>query len=162
MDTDEDTYHAAPQTKGKLAHKGVDTKTSSTSSKILMALSIVSNELKVYGKIDTYNKDTETLVERKYNLKTIYLGQIYQLWAQYFCMTEMGYNIKAIAFYEIATNKMKPISIPTERNKTELKQFIKSFIEYNPENNIEINENKCKHCIYSSLCDKVNYNNVYT
>lgn len=33
------------------------------------------------GKIDLYRSKDKKLIERKYQLKNIYQGQIYQLWA---------------------------------------------------------------------------------
>ena len=53
---------------------------------------------KLMGKIDVYRADKKLLIERKYQLKQIFQGQIYQLWAQYFCLTEMGYEVTASLF----------------------------------------------------------------
>lgn len=161
MDSDEGLYHATPQTKGKLAHEPVDTKTSSNRKDEILALPVMSEQLGVMGKIDVYRKNEKKLIERKYQLKQIYQGQIYQLWAQYFCMVEMGYKVEEIAFYEISTNKSIPINLPTDNNKQELMGFIKSFKDYNPAAPFMANPNKCRHCIYCNLCDKTDENNVY-
>ncbi|MBQ6069213.1 MAG: type V CRISPR-associated protein Cas4 [Bacteroidales bacterium] len=161
METDEGLYHAAPQTKGKLAHEPVDSKTSSNRKEEILALPVMSEQLGVMGKIDVYRKKEKQLIERKYQLKQIYQGQIYQLWAQYFCMVEMGYEVDKIAFYEISTNKTIPISLPTAENKHELMCFIQSFKEYDPSAPFVANPNKCRHCIYCNLCDKTEDNNVY-
>ena len=161
MDTDEGLYHATPQTRGKLAHEPVDTKTSSDKKNEILALPVMSEQLGVMGKIDVYRKNEKKLIERKYQLKQIYQGQIYQLWAQYFCMVEMGYEVDEIAFYEISTNKTISISLPTIADKIELEGFIKSFKEYNPATQFVANPNKCRHCIYCNLCDKTEENNVY-
>ena len=154
METDEGLYHATPQTKGKLAHEPVDSKTSSNRKEEILALPVMSEQLGVMGKIDVYRKKEKKLIERKYQLKQIYQGQIYQLWAQYFCMVEMGYEVDKIAFYEISTNKTIPISLPTAENKHELMCFIQSFKEYDPSAPFVANPNKCRHCIYCNLCDK--------
>lgn len=161
METDEGLYHATPQTKGKLAHEPVDSKTSSNRKEEILALPVMSEQLGVMGKIDVYRKKEKKLIERKYQLKQIYQGQIYQLWAQYFCMVEMGYEVDKIAFYEISTNKTIPISLPTAENKHELMCFIQSFKEYDPSAPFVANPNKCRHCIYCNLCDKTEDNNVY-
>ena len=161
METDEGLYHATPQTKGKLAHEPVDTKTSSNRKDEILALSVMSEQLGVMGKIDVYRKKEKKLIERKYQLKQIYQGQIYQLWAQYFCMVEMGYEVEEVAFYEISTNKTIPINLPTIADKLELMEFIKSFKEYDPAKPFVANPNKCRHCIYCNLCDKTEENNVY-
>ena len=161
METDEGLYHATPQTKGKLAHQPVDSKTSSNRKEEILALPVMSEQLGVMGKIDIYRKKEKKLIERKYQLKQIYQGQIYQLWAQYFCMVEMGYEVDKIAFYEISTNKTIPMSLPTAENKHELMCFIQSFKEYDPSAPFVANPNKCRHCIYCNLCDKTEDNNVY-
>lgn len=161
METDEGLYHATPQTKGKLAHEPVDSKTSSNRKEEILSLPVMSEQLGVMGKIDVYRKKEKKLIERKYQLKQIYQGQIYQLWAQYFCMVEMGYEVDKIAFYEISTNKTIPISLPTAENKHELMCFIQSFKEYDPLAPFVANPNKCRHCIYCNLCDKTEDNNVY-
>lgn len=162
MDADEGLYHATPQTKGTIAHTATDGKTSSTSSNDILSLPVSSDELGVMGKIDVYKQKEKMLIERKYKLKQIYRGQLYQLWAQYYCMLELGYKIEKLAFYEISTNRMIPIEIPTEEEKNELKEFIQRFRNYNPADYFVPNPNKCLHCIYCNLCDKTEVENVYS
>lgn len=142
-------------------HESVDNKTSSNRKEDILALSVMSEQLGVMGKIDVYKQKEKKLIERKYQLKQIYQGQIYQLWAQYFCMLEMGYEINNISFYEISTNKTIPVNLPTNKDRKELITFIKNFRKYNPSEPISININKCSHCIYSNLCDKNEQENVY-
>lgn len=161
MDTDESLYYATPQTKGKLTHEPVDTKKSSNRNNDIFALPVYSEQLGIMGKIDVYKQNEKKLIERKYQLKQIYRGQLYQLWAQFFCMTEMGYEVNNIAFYEISTNKTILIAIPTETDKQELKNLIALFKAYDPLIPIQVNPNKCQHCIYCNLCDKTEEDNVY-
>lgn len=162
MEADEDTYHATPQTRGRIAHQTVDKKTAGSKSNDLVALPVYSVELGVMGKIDLYKQNEKTLIERKYRLKQIYQGQRYQLWAQYFCMLEMGYEIEKLAFYEISTNKMIPVALPSVFEKEELVRFITRFKRFDPTKGITVNINKCTHCIYCNLCDKTTIENVYT
>lgn len=162
METDESIYHALPQVKGRIAHEATDTKRYSTRKGDLMALSVYSDELGVMGKIDLYKADGRVLIERKYMLKQIYRGQLYQLWAEYFCMQEMGYQVDKIAFYEVSANKMIFVELPGKDQKRELIEFIRAFRRFSPELPIVINRNKCTHCIYCNLCDKTNSDNVYT
>lgn len=162
MDADEELYKATPQIQGTIAHEGIDNKTYSTKKNDIMALPVYSDELGVTGKIDLFKQAEKTLIERKYQLKRIFRGQIYQLWAQYFCLLEMGYDVQKIAFYEISTNKMMPQETPNEICKAELKQFITRFKAYNPINDIVTNPAKCQHCIYCNLCDKTDTENVYS
>jgi CRISPR-associated protein Cas4 len=161
MGADEDLYHAIPQTQGKASHSQIDEKKYSSRKDDIVGISVYCNELGVAGKIDIYKQKERLLIERKYKLDKIYLGQIYQLWAQYFCLVEMGYNVNRLAFYAISTNITFPIELPTDENKKELINFIESFKNFNPETDIETNINKCRHCIYCSLCDKIEIENVY-
>lgn len=161
MYADEDLYHAVPQTRGRAVHETIDRKSASTRAGDLLALPVCSEELGIIGKIDLYRKSEKLLIERKYQLKQLFKGQIYQLWAQYFCMKEMGYEVERLAFYEISTNTMLPIETPNEAEKNELMGFIQRFRNYDPNQKININPNKCAHCIYCNLCDKTDNDNVY-
>ena len=98
MDTDEGMYHATPQIRGRMAHETVDEKTASNRRDCMLSFPVFSEKYKLMGKIDVYSADKKLLVERKYQLKQIFQGQIYQLWAQYFCLTEMGYEVAASLF----------------------------------------------------------------
>lgn len=160
MSTDESLYHATPQVQGRAAHTTTDNHTYNKGA--ITALSVISNTLGIIGKIDLYKPSERLLVERKYRLNTIYKGQIYQLWCQYYCMLEMGYNVDKMEFYEISRNKHIPIQLPTRNDYCELQDIISQIRNYNPENSINYNINKCRHCIYCNLCDKTETENVYT
>jgi len=161
MESDEGLYHATPQTRGRNAHETIDTKKASNRSGDLQSLPVQSEKYRLMGKIDLYRGKEKKLIERKYQLKNIFQGQIYQLWAQYLCMVEMGYEVESLAFYEISTNKMIPVDLPTTAQLEQFKSFLMGYQTYNPEQLIPINSNKCKHCIYCSLCDKASEENVY-
>ncbi|MBQ3368581.1 type V CRISPR-associated protein Cas4 [bacterium] len=162
METDETMYHASPQTRGKLAHEATDNKTSTNRSDVLLSLPVYSERFGIMGKIDQYKVKEKRLIERKYQLKKIFQGQIYQLWAQMFCMREMGYQVESIAFYEISTNKMIPVDMPNSEDEKEFEEFITRFRNYDPAQNFTPNPNKCEHCIYCNLCDKTEMENVYS
>ncbi len=160
---DDDLFHATPQTRGRAAHAAIDEKKYSCHKDILSGISVCSNALGIAGKIDLYKASEKLLIERKYQISTLYRGQIYQLWAQYFCMMEMGYAVEKLAFYSMADNKTLPVSLPGEEGRAELVEFIKNFRQFEPENSeISLNENKCRHCVYCNLCDKTGVENVYS
>lgn len=161
METDEGLYHASPQTNGRVAHEAVDSKKYSNRKDCITALPIYSSKYGLTGKIDIYRADEKLLVERKYQLKQIFQGQIYQLWAQYFCLTEMGYNVERLAFYEISRNRTIPINLPTTEEVSQFAHFIEKFRNFDPSANFVTNPNKCRHCIYCNLCDKTEEDNVY-
>lgn len=163
MESDDVMYKASPQVCGSIAHLPIDCKNASTRKLDIMSLPIYSDKLGISGKIDIFKQDKGLLIERKNHLTRIFRGQIYQLWAQYFCMVEMGYDVKELAFYDISANKTIPVELPDETGLNELKDFIDKFKHFNPANEIiTINKNKCIHCIYYNLCDKTEQDNVYT
>ena len=163
MEADEDLYKATPQTQGSIAHQPVDSKTASSRKSNLMSLPVYSEVLGITGKIDIFKQDTGKLIERKYCLKQIFRGHYYQLWGQYFCMTEMGYAVNELAFYEICSNTMIPVALPGKAEREEMERFIQRIRAFDPSHDIfSINANKCRHCIYCNLCDKAEVDNVYT
>ncbi len=161
MSTDEGLYHALPQVRGKAAHTTIDSKTYSNKN-CITAITVISNKLGVIGKIDLYRPIERLLVERKYRLENIYRGQLYQLWCQYYCMIEMGYRVDRIEFYEISRNRHISVPLPSEREYSELSDVISKIHRYNPQMPIKYNLNKCRHCVYCNLCDKIETDNVYT
>ena len=130
--TDESLFHATPQAQGRIAHETVDEKNSSTRKDVLQALPVYSEKYGLMGKIDVYKMKEKYLVERKYQLRQIYQGQIYQLWAQLFCLQEMGYKVERIAFYEISTKRTFPINLPTAEDIQRFEHFLRSFRNYDP------------------------------
>jgi CRISPR-associated exonuclease Cas4 len=147
-------YKDTPQLRGTLKHKTIDTQSYSTHKNILQGTSIYSEKYNIGGKIDVFDKGKGALIERKTKIKTIYDGYKYQVYGQYFCLTEMGYNVKKILFHSLTNNKRYEIPLP---NKKEIKTFenhlqaIRSFrVE---EKQFTANTQKCQHCIYAQLCD---------
>lgn len=163
MDTDEGMYHATPQEKGKNAHESVDHKTADHRADVLLSLPVYSEEYGLMGKVDVFRKREKRLIERKFQLKQIFQGQIYQLWGQMLCLREMGQEVDSLAFYEISTNKTIPVAMPSEEELKAFKDFLTTVRSYTPGSTpLTINPNKCRHCIYSNLCDNTIEENVYT
>ena len=161
-DTDTSMYQATPQTRGSLSHRTVDEKIASHRKEDYMALNVYSDRYHLMGKIDLYRSDTQSLYERKYQLKKIFIGHIYQIWAQMFCLQEMGFPVSNLYFFEISTRKIIPVSMPTEKDISNFEIFLQSFREFDPTIPFLPNTNKCIHCIYCNLCDKISTDNVYT
>lgn len=148
-------YHSNIQTKGLYAHKTIDTQRYSTSKNIFQGIDIYSEKYKLCGKIDTYNQTSEKLVERKKKVNVIYDGFIYQLYAQYFCLVEMGYHVKNLALYSMDDNKSYAIALPHE-DPIKFKGFetlINEINEYQLTQHFSANPKKCQNCIYNNLCD---------
>lgn len=160
---DEEVFSAAPQQTGKSGHQKIDEEqvTATHRSKILKGIYVLSERLGIYGKIDTLYVTEKKLVESKYFISTIYQGYYYQLWAQYFALKEMSYEVDALFFFSIKDRKTYPIAIPGEAEYEELRTHIRTIARYDFEQPFTPNPEKCRHCIYASLCDKTNQDHVY-
>jgi len=149
----EKTYHQSPQVNGKIKHESVDYQKYSTAKKYLQGLEVYSEKYNLAGKIDIYDGEAKTLTERKNKITKIYDGYRYQLYAQYFCMVEMGYEVEKLFFYSMTDNKKYEIALPEGE---ELEKFektlddIRNFDMLN--NNFSPNLAKCEKCIYYELC----------
>lgn len=154
MELDEGMYHARDQVRGRIAHETVDRQGAGHKRNELRGLSVFCESLGVGGKIDTYKPDEKMLVERKYRLTRIFRGQLYQLWAEYYSLLEMGFEIEQIAFYETSTNKMYCQPLPQRSEFEELKAFADEIRAWSPASELQVNPNKCRYCIYSALCDR--------
>lgn len=149
-----EVYHDTPQKAGSLSHERIDEHTYSSAKRYLQGIPIYSSSYNLVGKIDIYDRTTQTLIERKHHLKQIFDGHRYQLYAQMACMQEMGHTITALKIHSITDNKRHTIPIP---NKQEWQQFtdtLQAMQRYQPSDDISTNENKCANCIYYQLCDK--------
>jgi CRISPR-associated protein Cas4 len=73
---DEHIYHSNYQSRGKAAHKNIDSKKYSSKSSIITGLDVFSEEFGLIGKIDIYDSEKKELIERKRQIKTIYDGYI--------------------------------------------------------------------------------------
>jgi CRISPR-associated protein Cas4 len=149
-------YQGPSQINGTNAHKAVDHGTYSEKKNIVTSLEVYSEKYNIVGKIDIYDSDSKTLTERKKKIKTIYDGYIFQIYAQYFAMKEMGYEVNRLRFYSMDDNKTYPVKLPEEdlemKQKFEdtLEQMKRFQIDGFTQNNVE----KCKKCIYEPACDR--------
>lgn len=149
-------YYDEAQLNGKAAHESIDNKHYSTHKNILQGIDIYSDTYKLCGKIDIFDIETGLLTERKKHIEKIYDGYLFQLYAQYFCLKEMGYKVKNIRFYSSDDNKIYKIELP-ENNPEMLQKFIdtNSKMQTFDVNNYEpSSQEKCKHCIYNDFCDR--------
>lgn len=153
---DELVYQGEKQTEGKAAHQKIDNKEYSTSKNVLQNFEVYSREYYLFGKIDTFDIDKGILTERKNNIKTIYDGYVFQLYAQYYGLTEMGYQVNEIALYDFSKNKKYPIDLPIN-NKIMQQKFENILEEIQKFSLLRkgfiANKHKCEKCIYNLLCD---------
>jgi len=149
-------FQVKDQINGTSAHEIVDKGKYSTKKNVLMGMDIYCEKYDLVGKIDCFDIDKGILRERKKKVKIIYDGYVFQVYAQFFALTEMGYDVKKIEIHSIDDNKTYPVLLPADNpdmvNKMEntinkMKSF--DFNDYHQEN-VE----KCRHCIYEPACDR--------
>lgn len=150
------TYQNAAQINGSSAHETVDTGKYSTRKDIITAMDVYSEKYNLIGKIDIYDAGTKVLTERKNRISAIYDGYVFQLYAQYFAMCEMGYEVSRLRLYSMSDNKTYPIELP-EENKEMLCKFentVKEIKEFSMNSFRQNNVEKCRNCIYEPACDR--------
>ena len=108
---DQKMYYETPQIEGKIAHQSIDEKYYSTKKSVLQGTEVYCEEYNLVGKIDIFYMETGELVERKKFIKTIYDGYVLQLYAQYFSLLEMGYQVTSLSLYR------EPLFIPFGKNR---------------------------------------------
>jgi CRISPR-associated protein Cas4 len=150
---DEHMYHSSSQIQGKISHKNIDEKKYTTRKSILQGMEIYSEELGVVGKIDLFDQEQGILTERKNKIAFVYEGYLLQIYAQYFCLTEMGYAVKTIRLYSISDNKIHSVEIPSLKQKERLLDVLSKMREFQLNADFTQNKNKCIKCIYRHLCD---------
>ncbi len=152
----ETVYKQTPQYKGLAAHKTIDTHHYSTSAHILQGHEIYSEHYNLCGKIDIFDIKKKRLTERKREIKTLYDGYVFQVYAQYFALTEMGYTVEHIVIHDLIHNKNYPIPLPAQ-DLAMLEKFESLIDEINRFNLHTSNHSpvlaKCQNCIYNALCD---------
>ncbi|MGL4853991.1 MAG: type V CRISPR-associated protein Cas4 [Lentisphaeria bacterium] len=149
---DKETYQQTPQKVGQAAHHAIDSQKHSTKKNILQALSIYSQKYNLVGKIDTFNIETGELIEQKYSVTRIYDGFRFQIYAQYFALTEMNYQVKSLQIYSKKDNKHYPIPIPNEAEVAEFENIIHQINHFDFAAPFSQNPKKCQNCIYNPLC----------
>lgn len=103
-----------------------------------------------------YDKKKKILTEKKKHIKTIYDGYIFQLYAQYFALEEMGFKIKELRLYSMDDNKVYNINLP-ENDKEMFNKFEKLIVDirnFDIHAFVQNNKSKCEKCIYECACDR--------
>ena len=140
---DTKTYHDNPQTIGRISHENIENETYTTSKHILQALPVYSACLGVKGKIDIFDSKNGYLIERKYKVKAIYKGFRYQLYAQMYCLEELGYKVKKLFIQSLSDNKRYEISIPTLEERRGFENIILQMRLFSA---TALSKHLCNHC----------------
>lgn len=155
IDIETKTYYSTNQTSGLFAHKTIDENKYPVTDTVT-GLDVYCEKYNLIGKIDVYNKKTKTLIERKKKVKTLYDGYIFQLYAQYFSMVEMGYEVDNLLIHSLDDNKNYSIKLPSEDVEM-FKKFeftISEINSFDMKGFVQSNYKKCSNCIYVPYCDR--------
>lgn len=155
-DMDRMIYQNTDQINGTAAHKNIDEGTYSTRSNILTGMDVFCEKYNLIGKIDIFDVEKRILRERKKRVKTIYDGYVFQIYAQYFSLVEMGYRVDKLEIYSLDDHRAYSIALPA-KDKEMFKKFEKVIDDINNflmEDFIQDNSEKCLHCIYEPACDR--------
>lgn len=149
-------YQTEAQINGSNAHTSIDRGKYSTKSTVLTGIDVYCERYGLIGKIDTYDFGKKLLRERKRMIKNVYDGYVFQIYAQYFAMIEMGYPVERLELHSMLDNKVYPVALP-ERNKEMLKKFedtIYKIRNFSMDQFEQENCHKCRNCIYEPACDR--------
>ncbi len=150
------TYQCSDQINGSAAHQPIDQNRYSTRKNVLQSVYVESTRYKVVGRIDVFDIDSGTLTERKKKIKVIYDGYVFQMYAQYYGLTELGYTVKKMQLHSMDDNKTYPVALPEHNQPMQLKfeNLIKRFRTFQLDSFYQTNKEKCRHCIYEPACDR--------
>lgn len=143
------------QINGSDAHKKSDTAAYSTKKSMLQGISVYSSKYDICGKIDTFDCENGILTERKKKITAVYNGYIFQLYAQYFALSDMGYRVFSLRLYSMDDNKLYKIKRPEEDPEmlAEFEGVIADMKSFDFGGFKQSNMQKCMHCIYEPLCN---------
>ena len=147
-------YQDSYQLDGSAAHEKSDTGAYSTKKSMLQGVGIYCEKYNLIGKLDTFDIEKGILTERKKKIKTVFDGYVFQVYAQYFSLVEMGYDVKELRLYSMDDNKVYVLEKP-EENLEMFQKFVCLIDEMNSfkfDGFRQDNLLKCQHCIYEPLC----------
>jgi len=148
-----DMYHDTAQKTGKIEHETIEKGTYSSASRYLQGIPIFSQKYNIVGKIDIYDQTDHHLIERKYQLKQVFDGHRFQLYAQMVCLEEMGHPVARLSIHSLADNKRLSIPLPDQEETNRFERVLSAMREFQPTCDPgSHSEAKCAHCIYHELC----------
>ncbi len=148
---DKREYQETAQIAGKIVHENIEKGEYSSAKRFLQGANVYCEKYNIAGKIDIYDKKEKFLIERKNKIKEVYLGYKYQLYAEYFCMKEMGYEVKKLFLHSLSDNKRYKILLPKKDEISGFEKTLEKMQNFKPE---DIAKHSCKNCmnnIYSPI-----------
>ena len=115
-----------------------------------------SEQYGLCGKIDLFYIEKGLLVERKRQIKTIFDGYIFQLFAQCFGLREQGYEVKKMQLYSYIDNKKYDVALPEDNQEMLIKfeTLLHDMHTFDMHTFTPNNKGKCENCIYEPACDR--------
>ena len=149
-------FQTTDQINGTAAHESIESGSYSSRTSILKARMVFCERYNLIGKIDLFDSSTGMLTERMKKIKTVFDGYIFQLYAQYFALTEMGYEVMSLRLYSLDDNKVYPILKPSEDPQMfeKFEQTIEGIKKFKMDDFRQTNKEKCRRCIYEPACDR--------
>lgn len=157
------TYQHIEQINGTNVHKNIDDGVYSTSKHILSRIEVYSEKYNILSKIDLFDTKKGILTERKKKINMLFDGQIFQVYAQYFALRELGYSVNKIRIHSIDDNKNYDLPLPEDDRELldKFERTIKAMNEFDFQDFEQTNSLKCVKCIYESSCSKsIKENNI--
>lgn len=153
-DTERMAYQDAAQLNGTAAHEKSDTAAYSAKKSMLQGISVYSEKLNLIGKIDTFDTEKGILTERKKRISTVYDGYVFQLFGQYYALTEMGYKVRELRLYSMDDHKTFPVPSPEEAPDLQYKfhELLREIASFRFDLFSQSNPSKCARCIYEPIC----------
>lgn len=148
---DRKVYHQLPQIAGMFNHERIDQGDYSTAQRYLSGLELYSEKYGIAGKLDVYDQKDKAIIERKTRIKTIHEGYRFQIYAQYLCLTEMGYPVEKLFLHSLQDNKRYQILLPTEADLYTLRQTLDSMREFDITAYKNHSCERCAGSIYGAL-----------
>ncbi|NTW46279.1 MAG: type V CRISPR-associated protein Cas4 [Candidatus Moranbacteria bacterium] len=147
------TYHASPQARGRLNHRTVDEGTYGPDGRYLQGEEVYSERYGLVGKIDLFDKETKTLIERKSNVKMVHQGYRFQLYAQYFSLSEAGFPVERLVIRSLDDNRRYEVPLPEGDELYAFEGTLDRMRAFDvADAPLEKNTAKCRGCIYRTLC----------
>ncbi|MCL1797460.1 MAG: type V CRISPR-associated protein Cas4 [Eggerthellaceae bacterium] len=147
-------FKDVPQIAGAHAHSSMDNNTYTSRKDVLQGIAVYSEKYGLIGKIDKFDTASGRLTESKKQIKQIFDGYVFQVYAQCFALQEMGYNVKKIVLHSIDDNKNYPIDLPQKNDlmRSKFEALIEEIRNFSLLGFGQTNQAKCESCIYSYAC----------
>lgn len=142
LNFDKSVYQQTPQIVGTMNHEAIDDGTYSSAKRFITSMEVYSSEYGLVGKLDIYDSKEKSIIERKTHIKSLHKGYRFQLYAQYFCLLEMGYEVKKLFLHSLKDNRRYSMPLPGIEETKEFAKIIKDI------KNFDIKDMKNHSCFY--------------